>query len=241
MSNYKQYATMVLEAPVHVEKKPFFIPLTKNHKLALAIIEPREHPFLAGILRQFVNIYQDHPSVSLTVIHGKKNKEFVNAIVPWGNVQLVELDVDDLTLDEYSDLCCSTMLWDLFLNASHVLVFQTDTWIFKQVPDIYFSFAYTGAPWNHIPFGTIGKVGGNGGLSLRRVETMRSICRNFSRNEGEPEDVFFSRVISPTDICPYELAKAFSVEAVWYPTPVGFHKAYKLLSEAEFASLVSQN
>lgn len=241
MTSYKHYANMVLQAPHQVKKDPPFIPITKNHKLALLIIEPREHPFLHGVLRQFVQIYQDHPSVSLTVIHGRKNKDFVNAIVPWGNVQLVELDVDNLSLDEYSDLCSSTMLWDLFINASHVLVFQTDTWLFRQVPDVYFSFAYTGAPWDHVPVGTMAKVGGNGGLSLRRVETMRSTCKNFSRKENEPEDVFFSRVISPTDICPYELAKVFSVEFVWYPTPVGFHQAYKTLPEADYASMIAQS
>lgn len=239
-SKYQDYVSRVVNAP-YSEKMVPFVSLQEPHKLALCIIEPREHALLPGILRQFVHVYKDHSNVSLTVIHGKKNRDFANAVVPWSNVHMVELEKENLTIEEYSDFCCSPSFWQLFENASHVLIFQSDTWIFQPIPEVYFHFAYTGAPWNHTPPGCIPLVGGNGGLSLRRVSSMMHICKNHKRIPNEPEDVFFCRLLSPTDVCPYEIAKAFSVESVWYPTPIGFHKAYELLTDGEYYSMMDHS
>jgi hypothetical protein len=96
-------------------------------------------------------------------------------------------------------------------------------------------FDYIGAPWNY-PISDVG----NGGLSLRRVETMLSICkdpkntrkvrhRNGTIHYLMNEDIYFAfylqrvpNVLLPTK----EQAREFSVETIYYGKPVGLHRPH---------------
>ncbi|PFH61034.1 hypothetical protein XA68_18399 [Ophiocordyceps unilateralis] len=76
-------------------------------------------------------------------------------------------------------------------RAEWLLLFQTDSMIcansMVEVDD-FLRFDWVGAPWN-----PEGEWGGNGGLSLRRVEPIRAILRSQHRvANSDPEDVWLS-------------------------------------------------
>jgi hypothetical protein len=96
--------------------------------------------------------------------------------------------LDELTdVTEYSRLLARSEFWEA-LHAEKALVFQVDsvlcsasTWTI----DDFLSYDYVGAPWVHADH-----IVGNGGLSLRSVNKMLHITREFRRNP-HPEDLYF--------------------------------------------------
>jgi hypothetical protein len=83
---------------------------------------------------------------------------------------------------------------------------------------------------------------GNGGLSLRNRELMASIAAEQTRENWEPEDVFFSRHLPSycTELPPLELAQAFASEAI-YSDAIGIHASWKYLPAEQQASLYEKH
>ena len=83
---------------------------------------------------------------------------------------------------------------------------------------------------------------GNGGLSIRNRALMAAIATEQVRENGEPEDVFFSRhlpayCVNMPDI---ELARQFSVESI-YADAIGFHASWKYLPTDKQALLYEKH
>ncbi len=83
---------------------------------------------------------------------------------------------------------------------------------------------------------------GNGGLSLRNRSLMALIAAEQSRDEGEPEDVFFSRHLPAycAELPPLAIAQAFASEAI-YSDAVGIHASWKYLPAEQQASLYEKH
>ena len=83
---------------------------------------------------------------------------------------------------------------------------------------------------------------GNGGLSLRNRALMALIAAEQSREEGEPEDVFFSRHLPAycAELPPLEMAQAFASEAI-YADAIGIHASWKYLPAEQQASLYEKH
>ena len=139
------------------------------------------------------------------------------------------------------------------------LIFQTDSLISKQYSKLIYNFIeydYVGAPW------TNGCVG-NGGLSFRKTNKMKTILNNTSyyyiKNNVEElmnEDIFFSNnedVFFNTDYIKetnnnnhknnfinnnvykpsLEEAKFFSIEGIYNQMSFGIHKPWLYLNNNE--------
>jgi hypothetical protein len=199
-----------------------------KNKLGLVIIEPRKHKWLEGVLNNFALIYGNTSSICLYIFHGTENKEFIeNITANWTNVNFVSLDKDNLTIPLYNELLVSPSFYETFREScEHILVFQTDTFLFKQIPEVYFQWDYVGAIWRYPPICSASYVG-NGGLSLRRVSTMIDICKSnqYVPKKHVAEDVFFS--IHTKNKPSREEAKDFSTEHMWSDNPVGMHQFYR--------------
>lgn len=94
--------------------------------------------------------------------------------------------------DDYSSLLTSPAFWR-FLNADHVLIFQTDSVLCSLSPwsvHDFLEYDYVGAPrqGSHNDDNI-----GSGGLSLRKVETMLHITDTFPPSLDENEDAYFAR------------------------------------------------
>ncbi len=71
------------------------------------------------------------------------------------------------------------------------------------------------------------RFAGNGGLSLRRISSVRQILNFQSRyNDTEPEDEWFGKritVLPGARVASGAEEDHFSVESVWHEKPMGFH------------------
>lgn len=128
------------------------------------------------------------------------NTKLVNRLVHDGRLHTMSLErngfntLSSSSTDDYSRLLTSPAFWR-FLNADHVLIFQTDSVLCSLSPwsvHDFLQYDYVGAPWQ---VSYEGVNIGNGGLSLRKVDTMLHITRTFACNDSEHEDLYFSRAL----------------------------------------------
>jgi len=207
--------------------------------LTCCIVEPRQKDELRGVLYNVAKIY-GNDSVGLVIFHGTENELFVREIVDdWQNVVLHNLNVENLLVSEYSKLLTSKSFYRYF-SSTHVLIFQCDSYIFKQIPECYFEFDYVGAPWiksyklldNKLLGDEVlgdevlrGNGCGNGGISLRNVQTMIEVTTE-EGDDSTAEDLYFDK--QPMKVCfPNEkLHTAFSIEQIWCDDPCCCHQPY---------------
>ena len=195
------------------------------------IIEPRKHKALSFVLDNFLsNLSNDW---SIIVFHSNNNIDYLNDIINnnlshfKSRLSLINLNIDNLTVDEYSDLLKYNK--DLYnhIPTEIFLVFQTDTIIFemnKSLINHFLKYDYVGAPWQH-PHNNHQLVG-NGGLSLRRKSKMIEIMEKQGKNDF-PEDIYFSCFTDVNLYKPsFEKAKLFSVETVYSSISFGCHKPW---------------
>ena len=211
------------------------------YKYTAVIIEPRKHKALEFVLCNALENLSEEWQVIL--FHGTKNRDYVKGImerfVSLGveNLKLVELDVENLNQVTYSELLASKEIIYDHIETDYMLVFQTDSMIFTEHKDLIYQFIemdidYVGAPWlvcGYPPTRERDFIG-NGGMSLRKVKTMRKIMLRYQWNpNGEwHEDLFFTKPY-PGIECkkpPYEMAKQFCVDEVFSPISFGCHRPW---------------
>lgn len=222
------------------DEQKIFGNITENNKLGLLIIEPREHEWFKPVLYNMAHVYGGK-NVPLYIVHGNKNEQYIkNELNDWTNVNYLKLDIDNLTIKQYNNLLTNPSFWNLF-NTEFILLFQTDTFIRRTIPEIFFMYHYIGAPWKWFPSGSKRCVG-NGGFSLRKTSVMKNICEKYVYNEenDENEDVFFAKNID-MDFCPPPaLASCFSVEHIYNDDPIGLHQIWRFQNFEDIFKLVNQ-
>lgn len=199
------------------------------------IVEPRCHPLLIPVLRNFMSLLQAK-RWGLIVFHGTKNEGFLKEnLIGWAGHRLINLDLENLTIEQYNRLLKSETFWSMLqrYGCRHALIFQTDTLLLRDGLDDFLEFDYIGAPWKSRWFGL---DIGNGGLSLRRVEVMLEIVRTrpsevVIQNQKIllfNEDGYFGFwcLFEGRKLPSVEQAKSFSVETLWHPDPVGMHQPH---------------
>ena len=196
----------------------------KGTEYTAVIIEPRNHKDLEIICKNFMYYLNENDSDvkwGLKIYHGNKNKEYVEDFTEnWSNIQLENLEIDDLSGILYNDMLKTTKFWES-IPTENVLIFQTDTILRRFGIDEFISYNYVGAPWIRY---REGKNVGNGGLSFRKKSRMIEITNQYSDKEITMEDIYFCKYLKDEDIAPYNVAKRFSVEDVYYENPLGLHQ-----------------
>jgi len=198
--------------------------MSNSYKYTAVIVEPREHAALEYVL----NNYNEHLSDEWQFIlyHGNKNKEYAekicNDIFKPGRMTLLNLNVDNLTINDYNQLLYTKSFWES-IPTEIILIFQTDSIICSKHKDLINSFLkydYVGAPW-------VNRNVGNGGLSLRNKSKMIEIL-NQCPNTNMNEDVYFSNGCDEITINKpsFEEATLFSIETVISNKSFGIHKGY---------------
>jgi hypothetical protein len=119
-------------------------------------------------------------------------KSICDGISPDIEIRLLDFD---LTRNTYNNLCLDINFWNE-IDCEKVLIYQTDTFIFRDFRDEFMQYDYVGAPisdnGNHVV--------GNGGLSLRTVKLIKNILNNFNisintteyKSDNIPEDRYYS-------------------------------------------------
>lgn len=120
----------------------------------------------------------------------------------------------------------SPWIWEQLQAARRVLLFQSDSVLCAKsearVED-YFAYDLVGAP-----IAAVYGQGYNGGLSLRNPRLFLQVVRetDFAASGQEFEDQFFyGELLRRGAALPGEdVAKTFSVETIYYETPLGYHQ-----------------
>lgn len=203
-----------------------------NGKLIICLIEFREMIEIKYVIYALLSVYKPL-EIGLSIVHGKLNKKYINDLFKdFKNIKLIEYDLDNVNRGIYSAILKTPEFYENFLNWTHVLIYQTDALLLRKIDDVYYNYDYIGAPW--IENNQWCKYNaGNGGFSLRNIRSCIRVCEN---NRGKNilhnvhrgnEDGFFCNQDSFNYIpINSELHKAFSVERVYYPKPVGCHQIY---------------
>ena len=221
--------------PPPPEKMVWRVP--DGNQLGLLLIEFRSHPWLPCVLNNVAHVYGG-TNVSLYVVHGIDNEAFARqCLKDWENVVFIKLDHHNIDREKYAKLCCDPALYRRF-NTQFVLKFEIDTLTRQPIPDIFFQYAYVGAPWtgypNDWPDNPQVRVGnklvGNGGYSLRNVKRMIELCEQFPKPPRLGEDVHLTNCLHNSEVPSVDLAKEFSVEWVYYPNPCGLHQSWRFHS-----------
>ena len=109
------------------------------------IVEPRNHPHLESIVYKFAKYLGR--KFQFQIFHGKNNVGLIENIKnnKVENLKSFNLDIENLSIDDYSDLLKSEIFWNN-VEGENILIFQTDTIILKEFSDEYFEYDYIGAP-----------------------------------------------------------------------------------------------
>jgi len=206
------------------------------YKYSAIIIEPRKHNAIEFVLNNVCDCLSDEWGIIL--FHGINNSEYVTEIVENLNrlyknrIQLVNLNIDNLTLLEYSKLLCTkTTVYD-YINTETFLVFQTDSMIIKR--NAYFinnflEYDYVGSPWLITGYEPTQKCDfiGNGGFSLRKKSKILEIIEKIDWS-NQYEDLYFSTKYENIKVYKPEYNKAlmFCVDEVLSEITFACHKPW---------------
>jgi hypothetical protein len=209
---------------------------------AMIIVEPRPHPLLGQIIRNFdTRIPKEW---DLYIFHGPSHAAYANestrGVSPNRRTFLKALDTDNLTADEYNKLFKSKSFWDR-IDADDILVFQTDAvtcaksqWNIDSFTDL----DYVGCAYDHqigpgVHWGKDHSFYGSGGLSFRKKKfVMECIAANPNIDPHAPEDVFYSDCVEKSPNKPKDastLAK-FCTQNSYMEPSFGAHQIDKQLA-----------
>ena len=153
------------------------------------IVEPREHEMIEPVIRNVMsNLLEDHGNYSaqkwnLHIFCGNKNHEYIKNLFPNWDIEITNLEVNNLSQDQYSHLLKSKDFWDK-INAENILIFQLDSFVLNDFNIYkYLDFSFVGSPYNWDPdrhLGTMTErlappgypVNMNGGFSFRKKSSM---------------------------------------------------------------------
>lgn len=180
-------------------------------KVATAI-ETRDSVVLIPVLQSWLaNMPRDWPFVIWT---GRDNHKLLTEAVVFqdeiksGRLNFTRIDITGSAYrpnpqepSTLSDLLANTdWFWTQYhVDAEWMMFFQFDSVLCSrsdQTADDWLGYDWVGAPsdWTHTP--SFKRHGGNGGLSLRKISSMRAITRETPRGKDEmPEDVYFRDVL----------------------------------------------
>ena len=189
-------------------------------------------------LEQTLKILGTHP-ISFV---GPKSLTFNLYLTEIPNANIITFpDYYFKSLKGYNSLLLSKEFYSAFKEFNYILLTQLDVWVFENNLDYWTSlkYDYIGAPWlseppkqkriNLLPMGKwmLGKVG-NGGFSLRKVESHYRIAKElswiswlFSKNED-----FFWSIVVPKFYKSFKIPK--KEEAVFFAFELSPEIAYEM-------------
>jgi len=208
------------------------IPLQSDR--ACVIVEPRKHKHLELVIK---NVLYFVPSTwSLYIFHSKTNEQFVKDLLgaeKLSQVHLICICRDNLSIRDYSTLLVSELFWN-WIEAEHVLIFQTDSYLRKRGIEEFLKYDCVGSPWATC-FLDRTHHAGNGGVCLRKkCKILEAITRHTYQSPMN-EDMFFQFALERTGakLAHVEEAKKFGVETIYYEDPIACHKHWDYITDPQ--------
>ena len=211
-------------------------------KYTALIVDPRNNENLPYLINDFKKKLGNNWRIVFYCGKGLQNK--MNQYIE-NNIEIRELNVNNFTINEYSDFMKSKELWQT-LYGDFVLTFQADTYILNKAPYTIEYFinmdkSYIGGNMDH-RWSELNRENiypnyrnFNGGLSLRKRQDMITIIdtlgtekteHNSQKIQTDPEDVYFTigcyklnYPIGDTSECQH-----FSLNRIRFDKFFGIHK-----------------
>ena len=215
--------------------------ISNNSNWEAVLIEYRCFPHVELLIRNA--ILKLGSKWSFTIVCGNLNYEFMKKICLQisNNIKVIKTNYDNLLPNEYNLFLSSVEFWNL-LNGSKILIYQEDSFIFKNNIEEFIELDFIGAPWPKNTNDTPNCVG-NGGISLRTKQIMIDVInkisiQNTNINESTkiymkkndltvcPEDVYFSLNMQKFNIgkvADFDIAFKFSTESINNPNSFAGH------------------
>ena len=210
-------------------------------RLTIVFIEGNSNPLTKCNLWNIAHVYGG-TDVGLHIVCSSRNlEEYKEWTKDWTNVVITRGRLD--SVEDYNTLLRSPEFYTRFIS-SHILITQWDSYIFRKIVDSFFEYDYVGAPWQGAIIGFTNKWChieaveniphirvGNGGFSLRNVNSCYEFCLKNKDRPQVSEDIFFC-VDSTLNIPSKEIAYNFAVESKLLDcaapnSPVGMHKLWQ--------------
>lgn len=234
-----------------LEESPQFLDITTSQrppaKNVAVIVEDRPLSNLPALLLHFLSVLgPDWPIVFYTTAESQPNSTAFLRAVNEGHISIRSLP-SDLELDQrpsITQFLTRPWFWEQLAPAQHVLLFQADSIVCansNEQLESFLEYDFVGAPIDTKGHGE----GYNGGFSLRNRSLILDIVTKHSwqteKDTGlitnEPcqttkpclkfEDQWFYHKMKDTPgvrLPSQEVASHFSVETIWYDTPLGHHQ-----------------
>jgi hypothetical protein len=154
-------------------------------------------------------------------------------------IEIKKID-SKLNRNTYNNLCLDINFWET-INCEKVLVYQTDTFIFKNFDEKFLEYDWIGGVWSDIHVKHIQQKlgwqdlwGCNGGLNLRTVSVIKEILKTqplvkdiFGGTDYLPEDTFFSwHIKNNYKLPPKEICEEFSNDKKFELNIFGTHQPW---------------
>ena len=200
----------------YYEKLDIIINNNDHSAKGAVIIEPRNHKYLIGVIKQVMSKLGD--TWNLRIFGSDKNEANIKENIK-GTYKFINMHIDDfVSPDAYSLFMQSKQFWDK-IAEEHILIFQTDSFILSNNYSIPLQYGFIGAPYrlgyydvsgNYIDINAPVKGGCNinGGFSYRNKKAMLECINKVSNNDiinyrkqhGLNVDFFIDRLIIPEDV-----------------------------------------
>jgi len=237
-ANFKIHSEFIMDTYNKVREFDFTsIPVESDY--FAVIIEPRPLPHLEYVIRNVMHFLGE--GWGLYIVGSNSNREHLIEITRgWNHVTMEILDVDNLSREEFRAMRKNHKYWGR-LKGKKLLCFESDTLLCRQGIHEFTEFDYIGAPWGEkYAVSDVVRVG-NGGLSIRSRQAMIDMCHKGKPRVIPSEDSFFSIQLNlhkdDYNLPDVETAMQFSVESMYYPTPLGIHKPWLYMSKAEMLTI----
>jgi hypothetical protein len=148
----------------------------KANNIAL-MLESRIFPYTELLLRQFSRFLPDTFLIYIYVTDNIYN-EYIQLSKLLNNniiIKLLPAQYKLTSVNDYNNIMLNISFWKLFTKYTHILIFNSDTMIYRNGINSFLQYDYIGAPWSNTHNIL---VGGTGGLSLRNINAMIYCLQN---------------------------------------------------------------
>lgn len=234
----KIFEDLCVELTDKLEKK--FPTVNKNSHKKTLIVETRNLNHLEFVIKNTIQKLGE--GWGHIIFCHSNNYDLVKKICDDISTE-IEINVleKDLSRNYYNNLFLDINFWEK-INCEKVLVYQTDTFIFKSLDEDFFKYDWVGWAWNddHTKYIENSFLkwkdlwGCNGGLNLRTVPVIKEILKKIPIPKGSfedmdkiPEDTYFSWYIKTNYRFPTkELCYNFANDKVFSENTFGTHQPW---------------
>lgn len=223
---------MIDKFVAYYEKLDIVINNNNNNVKVAVIVEPCNHKYLIGIIKQVMSKLGD--TWNLRIFGSDKNQANIKENIK-GTYTFINMHIDNFdSPDVYSLFMQSKHFWNTILEE-HILIFKTNSFILSNNYNIPLQYGFIGACYSNGMYDNFGNIVDinapvkngyniNGGFSYRNKKIMLDCINNvtnndiinYRKNHNLHIDYFIDRLIIPEDVF---FNNAMAV--LKYPIPVG--------------------